>query len=371
MIEEVERMISRDAKAGNYKPSLLGKTKGLFYPRVKPVMSTTALEDILVLDISFYQVTADFGLMKTNGVDGTIIRAGQNLWEDSKAKIFMDGAKAAGMPFGSYWFFDSRVSPTRQAELWAKILEGYDTKLWIWADYEENYEGQWSGWDGFYQFLEACKVYMPNRKIGIYTGFYYWIEHSPNPITQSASLYYFAQYPLWLAWYTTDPTQVRIPRPWTEMTFWQYSSSGDGYYYGVGSREVDMNRFIGDDFYNTFGLNDNGNGGEEPMPEKPITYYMDLRTGYQSNIRSGPGTNYGIVGLLVGPTTVSITGQALDNPNDSYEWYEIVSPMAGFVAKTSSYENFRPAETAPLLPNTLYIGTLPDGSDIARYDKEA
>lgn len=315
-----------EAKAGNYRPSLLTKIYGSFYPKTIPDFGEMTLAEILVLDISFYQVFANFEQMLDNGVSGTIIRAGQNLWEDSKAKTFMNAAKAANMPFGSYWFFDSRADPRKQAELWSKILEGYDTKLWIWADYEENYGGQWKGWDGFYQFLEACKEFMPNRKLGIYTGYYYWIDHSPNPITQAANLNYFKQYPLWLAWYVNDPSIVRIPKPWTmeDWIFWQRSASGDGTKYGVGSREVDMNKFMGTDFYHTFGLGDNG--GTNPMPE----------VNWRGTVISGPAIVRSSAGgvdtnlRLPAGTAVEATGSLV--PAGVYQWRNIVTPVQGWVA---------------------------------------
>ncbi len=357
-----------DAKAGNYSPSFYTKIRALLYTGTRPYKAVPLLEElrVTVLDISFWQVTADFEKMMGEGVGGVIIRGGQNLWEDSQAKSFMDGATVARMPFGSYWFYDSRVSPQAQAAKWRDVLIGYNTELWIWADYEENYNGPYTGWKHFYDFLEECRRLMPERKLGIYTGYYYWIDHSPNPITQAASLSYFGQYPLWLAWYTANPADVIIPKPWTELTFWQYTSSGDGYKYGVASREVDMNKFMGTDFYGTFDLSEDNNG-EEPMPDKPVTYYMDLKAGATANVRTGPGQGYAIVRAITGPLTVSIVGEAIDNPNDMYEWYEIVSPVAGFTAKTTNYENFRPATAPSALPDTLYIGTLADGSDVKKY----
>src|SRR5689334_6683785 len=80
-------------------------------------------------DVSFYEDDPetpqgiDFIKMRANA-GFVIVRAGQNLWPDPDFKINWREAKKAGMPRGSYWFYDSRVDPKRQAEIWASMFEG-------------------------------------------------------------------------------------------------------------------------------------------------------------------------------------------------------------------------------------------------------
>ena len=62
--------------------------------------------------------------MRNNGAAGVIIRAGQNVWPDPKFDTFWAGAKAAGLPRGTYWFYDSRVSPESQADLFYSRFAG-------------------------------------------------------------------------------------------------------------------------------------------------------------------------------------------------------------------------------------------------------
>ncbi len=266
---EVTPKFYRDAKAGNYRPSFLGRIRSLLQKsttiETRPGLLTS---EIVMLDISFYQATADFNVMRANGVKGVIIRAGQNKWIDGQAEKFMTDAEAAGMPIGSYWFYDSRMNPKTQAETWAAALGNHKTPLYCWADYEESYGGAYGGWKYFYDFLEECQAKMRGRKLGIYTGYYYWLEHSP---LTTGSLHYFEQYPLWLAWYNPDISCVKIPKPWTKMTVWQKTASGDGVKYGVGSKEVDMDSFIGTqaEFDTMFGT-----ASEPPVvvipPEPPV-----------------------------------------------------------------------------------------------------
>lgn len=261
---EVTNKFLQDAKADYYNPSLLEYVKEFFIPHTYMECDRgLLLAEVKLVDISFYQRYADFNKMKSNGVNGAIIRAGQNLWADTCAEKFMSDAEKIEFPVGSYWFYDSRVEPKRQAETWKKVLGNHETQLMCWADYEETYGGRYTGWKGFYDFLEACKALMPNRKFGIYTGYYYWLSHSP---TTTEQLSYFAKYPLWLAWYTNDVTKVKIPRPWTKLVMWQKSASGNGYDCGVGSKEIDMDSFLGtmDDFNDFFGLS------EQTPTEPPV-----------------------------------------------------------------------------------------------------
>lgn len=301
------------ANAGNFQPDLLTRLKSILYVR-KPfyVENVTGILNPELVDISFYQATADFNVMKNGGIKGAIIRAGQRNWPDSKAEIFMTNAKANNMPFGSYWFYDSRAEPRDQAELWAETLGEHDTKLWCWADYEENYGGAHKGWRKFYDFLEYCKLYMPFRKFGIYTGYYYWVANSPNPITQPTNLNYFAQYPLWLAWYANNISYVKIPKPWDRMLLWQKTDNGDGTYLGVGSLNIDMNEFIGtlEEYNQTFEINDSGNGGSTVLVIKG-TAKGNVR------IRQSPA------GATYNPERYLYLGDSIEADRNEAQWLHI------------------------------------------------
>jgi GH25 family lysozyme M1 (1,4-beta-N-acetylmuramidase) len=359
----VESKMLRDAKAGNYKPSLYGRARTILFSDARMRVDSLLGLDVDLVDISFYQRFANFPNMLDKGIKGAIIRAGQNLWADEDAETYMTNAEQAGMPIGSYWFYDSRVSPGEQADLWKKVLGTHKTPLMCWADYEEKYGGEYSGWDAFYQFLEACRSKMPDREFGIYTGYYYWIEHSPNPITQKANLDYFGQYPLWLAWYANDIGFVKIPQPWTKMTFWQYTDKGDGTYYGVGSLGLDMNKFLGtlEEFRDMFNLEENG---DTEMPD--ITFEGTVKPGVTAIVRETPAGNattmriYGGneikgVGVLVPAVLNGIT----------YHWMNLVSPAQGWVA--ASLLDYHAVDPTPT-PATHTIEVYVDG--VLEYSRE-
>jgi GH25 family lysozyme M1 (1,4-beta-N-acetylmuramidase)/uncharacterized protein YgiM (DUF1202 family) len=243
-------------------------------------------------DVSFYQddpttpQRIDFEKMKQSA-DYVIIRAGQNLWPDRDVKHNWSASKAAGLPRGSYWFYDSRAEPKRQAELWVETLEGDLGELPLFADIEETYGGQYAGWRKWYDFLESLKELIGQKEIAIYTAYYYWRDNAPNPDTEPQNLEYFHQYPLWIANY--DVATPRVPKPWAtdEWLFWQFTETGDGELYGVESKEIDLNYFNGDveAFRERFGLDQPPPGGEEK-------YRVEL------SIRDAPGMDEDVVGTL-------------------------------------------------------------------------
>jgi len=100
-------------------------------------------------DVSFYQ--DDPGTLQeinfermNNSADFVIIRVGQNLWVDPDFKNNWRRAKEAGLPRGSYWFYDSRADPRQQAELWINLLSGDLGELPLFLDLEESYRGAFS-----------------------------------------------------------------------------------------------------------------------------------------------------------------------------------------------------------------------------------
>lgn len=186
---------------------------------------------------------------------GVILRAGQNLWRDRAFDVSWKNAKEAGLLRGSYWFYDSRANPKRQAEKWAETLGNDPGEMELWCDFEERYGGAFGGWKHWYDFMEALKALLPNKKIGVYTGYYYWNEFARG-------VDYFGQYPLWIAWYNTTPPKV--PSVWNDWTYWQFTDDYPSTGWGAESNEIDMNYFAGSeaDFLARYGV------GESPTQNK-------------------------------------------------------------------------------------------------------
>ena len=264
-------------------------------------------------DVSFYEDDdstpegIDFEKLKENS-DFVIIRVGQNQWIDSDFRSNWAAAKQVGLPRGSYWFYDSRIEPQRQAELWADALKDDPGELPLCADFEENYGGPHAGWRKWYTFLEHLKNLMPEQEIVIYTAYFYWIQNAPSASTNASSLEYFRQYPLWIANYNVSTPS--IPAPWgeDEWLWWQYTAHGDGTIYGVESKNIDLNYFNGDlaAFRARFNLSDT------PSVPTVTQYKVEL------NLREGPAESFSAVGVLAQDDLLEKLGQ-----NEDGSWFKV------------------------------------------------
>ena len=205
-------------------------------------------------DISFYQDEnetppgIDFVKMKAAGAGYVIIRAGQRSWPDPDFATNWSMAKKAGLPRGSYWFYDSRQEPKKQAEKWIETV-GWDLgELPLFADFEDEYHGIYDGFKNWKIFLARTRELAGTHEIGIYTAYYYWNEKVPVK-EQDA----FKSYPVLIANYVSineamaNPDPL-VPAPWgaQDWLFWQFTEDGDGKKYGAESNHIDLNLFNGD-----------------------------------------------------------------------------------------------------------------------------
>ena len=316
----------RGLRAAEYKPSPL--TLIAANRRVQLETRAVLQREVIVPDVSFYQDKnttpqgIDFARMKEAGAQGVIIRAGQGNWEDEDFKTNWGNAEAAGLPRGSYWYYDPRVSAKGQADKWAGLLAADMPELDIWldAEYPDAWGGAWAGWSHLYDFLERVKFWMPNARLSVYTGYYWWYDHVWSKTT-AAQLAYFLQYPLCIAWYAADPAVVKIPKPWTTARWWQWTSSGDGLMYGAESLEIDLNYFNGDleAYKDTFGL-----GTVPPPPAGGDMIYANAVLVSALNGRDAPD------GAVVWQGGLKLNDTLLCDEKSGY-WYKVKAVIRGGV----------------------------------------
>lgn len=298
-------------------------------------------------DVSFYQGEIDWDIMRSK-TDTVIIRVGQNLWPDSKFQINWDAAKARGMKRGAYWFYDDRVSPGVQAQLVADLLQIDQPEMELWCDWEKTYGGSFSGLKNVVAFMQAVEQTLLSTSVGMYTGYYFFREHS-NAIVNASQYNYLKTKPLWLAWYTSNPAEVKIPAPWTDLDLWQWGTPAVGAQYGVQSVEIDMNWFNGTlaDFEDQY--------GETSMS---LTYHKVKATSTPYlNIRSGPGSSFQDIGDLYPGDVVEC------DRTDGY-WLHVVRYWrSNTVITTDGWCNSQYTESATM-PKTLtnIIEVYNDGS---------
>lgn len=324
-MNQIEELIFEDhMDAGSARfqlnyPSLFHLSRDLITTagrRLKLTPSIVIPRVVLWLDVSKWQGEIDFDKMAATGeVAGLIAKCGQGTARDIQFERTWSECKRVGIPRGSYWFFDSRIPPRTQAFWWWEWIKHDKGELMHFADYEESYGGDWGGWVNFKIFiLEFQRLSgLPSSRIGIYSSYYYWIAHSPTSATELA---FFAQYLLWLAWYTTNPANVLIPRPWTllKLVGWQYGTNGPdgktprGHFFGAGSFEIDESNYNGSRSQHAqqFGLEDT-----TPLPPGD-TMLFGIATG-NITVRTGPAVSsmqYKVNGLGL----FVLTGDRLESP---------------------------------------------------------
>lgn len=195
-------------------------------------------------DVSFWQGDIDWDKMRSL-TDTVVIRVGQGSWRDVKFSRNYQMAKERGMLRSLYWYYDDRVSPRRQAEKFREIVGLIDLpELEIFCDWESDYGGDYGGLRNVVAFMELLEspAFYPGYSIGMYTGFYWFTEHS-DPATHASQYQYLKNRPLWLAWHDADWADVRIPQPWNSVLYWQYGTPVVDY--GQQSKEIDMNYYVG------------------------------------------------------------------------------------------------------------------------------
>lgn len=287
---------------------------------------------MIITDISFYQykykdqtlkeITGwiDFDKM-SKASNGVIIRAGQNLWNDIAFHTSWVGAKKAGMARGSYWFYDSRVSPKNQAQLWVTQFNGDFGELPLWADFEDRYGGPFGTWRHWHDFIAEVTRLVPGKEIGIYTGYYYWREFTVQVGIPKASLEWFKQFPLWIANY--GASKPLVPEPWDDWTLWQFTDNGNGPEYGVQSGNIDLNYFNGnlEQFNERFGLS-----VLPPEENNDMTAKYNCTARYNVSVRPEPHTSNSPVGSIKAGETFQISAilpDGRDPLNYSKKWGEI------------------------------------------------
>lgn len=190
------------------------------------------------IDISYHQGTIDFNAVKAAGVDFVIIRVGYRGYEsgkivaDPKFDTYIQGAKAAGLRVGVY-FFSQAINAEEGVEEASAALNavskyGLDYPIFIDSEYSSG--AKTGRADGISQAArtEAVVAFCETvRNSGYRAGIYastYWYRTQLNFATVS-------QYTVWNAHYGVSASDI-------PCALWQYTSKGS--VSGI-STSVDLN----------------------------------------------------------------------------------------------------------------------------------
>ena len=174
-------------------------------------------------------------------------------------------AKNAGIPRGGYHFLRWDLSGLMQGRIFCELLKEDPGELPPVADFEAPMKnGRHSSNTLLLQFLEEVEEILGVRPM-IYTSPSFWKSHGRNKKTKRFDDSWQV-YPLWIAHYKVkNPT---VPKPWTDLTFWQHGVYPDGHEYGAESKRLDHNWFNGNEFDFEHLMQSLRPGGSE-APEKP------------------------------------------------------------------------------------------------------
>lgn len=157
---------------------------------------------------------------------------------DARFSYNWRAAAEAGLARGAYHFFHPAISVTAQADLFLRTvprLESGDLPPVLDLEAPE----EWRGIPLLHRTQLALGWLGAVEDQLHLTPILYLSPDFMTDVLHNALV--LAQYPVWLAQYTTDPAPV-VPKPWTKWTFWQYTRQGSTP--GVLS-QVDLNRFNG------------------------------------------------------------------------------------------------------------------------------
>lgn len=192
------------------------------------------------IDISAHNKVTDWNKVKADGIDFVMLRAGYRTYgkgvlnKDEKFREYYDGAKAAGLKVGAYFFSQAvtEEEAVEEAQLTAEQLYGLELDFPVAYDWEIIYdEGETARTDCVpCDVLTDCTIaFCENMKAW---GWQPMIYQNKRTSLFKLDLPRLQDYPFWLAEYNDGPTFIY------DYDMWQYSCTGtvDGI---VGA--VDMN----------------------------------------------------------------------------------------------------------------------------------
>lgn len=177
------------------------------------------------IDVSFYQGEIDWQQVKAAGVEFVFIRVGSRgttegkLYADEMAQQYYQGAKAAGLQIGAYFYSQAVTPKEAEEEAWFVLDQIANWELDKPVAYDWEWGGQDSRTDGIDPYmLNLCCVSFCNiiENAGlqpmIYFNAYQGLEQMDLPFLQDI--------PFWLAMYDTP---MEFPY---RVDYWQYTAEG-------------------------------------------------------------------------------------------------------------------------------------------------
>lgn len=189
-------------------------------------LKSTTVDCLSGIDVSSYQGDIDWMKVAASGVDFAIIRLGYRgyesgkLAEDKFARANLDGATAAGIPVGVYFFSQAlnEEEAREEAQFVLDMIEPYNVELPVVFDWEhvDSETARTNNMDP-YTATDCAKAFLEVIEEADYWPMMYFNSF------QSRKLFYLDQlmeYDFWLALYSD-----RLTFPY-KVDMWQYTCTG-------------------------------------------------------------------------------------------------------------------------------------------------
>ncbi len=188
-------------------------------------LTCTAGPGILGIDVSVHQQAVDWEAVREAGVEFVFIRAGYRgyteggLQQDTKAREFYEGATAAGLKVGVYFFSQaiSVAEAQQEAAFLLDIIRGWHLEMPVVFDWE-------------YVSSEARTANMDRRTLTDCTAAFCWeiqqAGYTPMiyfNVSQSRDLLYLEELTQWYWWLAKYSDTMDFPYA---IAIWQYSNRG-------------------------------------------------------------------------------------------------------------------------------------------------
>jgi lysozyme len=285
------------------------------------------MTNVIGPDFSHWDGLIDFTALESSDAGFAFFKCGQGVRVDSQFNRSAAECASIGLPGGAYWYYDAYIPPLSQAVTLAGAVAGKTLPLGIAIDYEDPHVGQYGGWRHLAVFMQKTLDLLPGVRLFIYTGYYYWMEHRPHPVYNLASYLWFKKFPLWIAQYNGQTAPNRIPGPWSDWLFWQYTEDGDPEPYGSQKMAVDLNQFHGDQAAFDAWLVE----APPPVtPPAPTVYRGTVKATAGVNVRTEPSATATKIGAI--PYGASVTGDEL-RVVGADKWLHLTAPLVGWAAQ--------------------------------------
>lgn len=176
------------------------------------------------VDLSFAQPNVNYGELAAAGVRFAIIRAGYAETADSRVVRHVNGCRAAGIPYGFYWYSyaENTAAARREAAACTKVISAFAPPDYpVFFDAEENYIANAVGQQGMTDIALAFigAVEESGYPSGLYTN-PAWMEHRYDKER------IIGKVDIWLADWTYDPNIES--RYQYGQTMWQWGTERIG-----------------------------------------------------------------------------------------------------------------------------------------------